>query len=89
MASQTVSSDRAALSRSQCLILAKSCSMGFRSGEYLGRKKSLAPAARMDRRTALPLCEPRLMGWTPPHGIVVCQSGVVDHHLNGGVHVGS
>jgi hypothetical protein len=35
--------------------LAKNFSIGLRSGEYLGRKKSLAPAARMARRTALPL----------------------------------
>ncbi len=27
--------------------LAKTCSIGFRSGEHFGRKKSLAPAARM------------------------------------------
>jgi len=33
--------------------LEKSISIGFRSGEYLGRKKSLAPTALRARRTAL------------------------------------
>jgi hypothetical protein len=28
--------------------------MGFRSGEYFGRKISLAPAERMSRRTGFP-----------------------------------
>ena len=40
--------------------LAKTCSIGFRSGEYLGRKKRFAPAERMSARTALPLWLPRL-----------------------------
>ena len=44
MARQTASTVRAAAFRRKCLSLAKTCSMGFRSGEYLGRKKSLAPA---------------------------------------------
>ncbi len=35
--------------------------MGFRSGEYLGRKRRRAPAALMARRTALLLCEPRFV----------------------------
>ena len=47
MAAQMASTVRAAAFRSRCLSLAKTCSMGFRSGEYFGRKKSLAPAARM------------------------------------------
>ena len=34
--------------RIQCLILAKACSMGLRSGEYGGRYQSLAPAAWID-----------------------------------------
>ena len=55
MASQTASGVRAAALRSQCLSLAKSFSIGFRSGEYFGRKKSRAPAARMARRTAAAL----------------------------------
>ena len=46
---------RPAAFRSHVLSLAKSCSIGFRSGEYFGRKKSLAPAARMAARIALPL----------------------------------
>src|SRR5215213_1754293 len=57
---QTASVVRAAARRSQCLSFEKSCSIGFRSGEYLGRKRRRAPAARMARRTALLLCEPRL-----------------------------
>jgi hypothetical protein len=39
--------DRAAALRNKCLSLAKTCSMGFMSGEYFGQKKSLAPAARI------------------------------------------
>ena len=53
MAAQTVSTVRAAALRRRCLSLAKTCSIGLRSGEYLGRKKSLAPAARMARRMGL------------------------------------
>ena len=60
MASQTASGVRAAALRSQCLSLAKSFSIGFRSGEYLGSRKSRAPASRMARRTAALLREPRL-----------------------------
>lgn len=40
--------------RSSCLSLAKTCSIGFRSSEYSGKKKSLAPTERMSRRSALP-----------------------------------
>src|SRR3981189_995504 len=50
-----VSTDRAAALRNKCLSLAKTCSIGFRSGEYFGRKQSLAPAARLSWRTALAL----------------------------------
>src|SRR3954471_21233532 len=60
MAAQTASTVRAAALRSRCLSLAKTCSIGFRSGEYFGRKKSLAPTERMSSRTALPLWLPRL-----------------------------
>jgi len=42
------------------LSFAKTCSIGLRSGEYGGKNKRGAPAARMARRIALPLCEPRL-----------------------------
>src|ERR1700694_4234755 len=52
MASQTASVVRFAALRRQCLSFAKNCSMWFRSGEYFGRKKSRAPAARMARGTA-------------------------------------
>ena len=31
----------------QCLICEKACSIGLRSGEYLGRNQSLAPAVRI------------------------------------------
>jgi len=42
MALDTASTERLAAFRSQCFSLAKTCSMGFRSGEYSGRKNSLA-----------------------------------------------
>jgi len=45
--------DAAAL-RNKRLCLAKTCSIGSRSGEYFGRN-SLVPAARMSWRTALAL----------------------------------
>ncbi|KYK45209.1 hypothetical protein A1D31_35645 [Bradyrhizobium liaoningense] len=45
IAAQTASTVRGAALRSRCLSLAKTCSIGFRSGEYFGRKKSLAPTA--------------------------------------------
>jgi len=46
---------RVAAFRSQCLSLAKYFSIGLRSGEYLGRKKSLAPAGlAMPATTAVP-----------------------------------
>src|SRR2546426_11694144 len=50
MAAQTASTVRALAFRSRCLSLAKTCSIGLRSGEYFGRKKSLAPAERMSAR---------------------------------------
>ena len=50
IAAQTASTVRAAALRSRCLSLAKTCSIGFRSGEYFGRKKSLAPT-RSDELT--------------------------------------
>src|SRR4030095_9597226 len=53
MAEQTVSKLLAAALRSQCLSLAKACSIGFRSGEYFGRKNSLAPTMRIGSRTGL------------------------------------
>jgi hypothetical protein len=40
---QIVSAERAAALRNKCLSLAKTRSIGFRSGEYFGRKKSLGP----------------------------------------------
>src|ERR1700688_4494554 len=60
MAAVTASKLRAAALRSRCLSLAKNCSIGLRSGEYFGRKKSLAPIDRIARRTAHPLWLPRL-----------------------------
>src|ERR1700674_3752341 len=50
MAAMRVSNVRAAALRNRCFNLAKTCSIGFRSGEYLGRKNSLAPADRIARR---------------------------------------
>lgn len=47
MAAQTESTVRAIALRSRCLSLAKTSSIGFRSGEYFRRKNSLAPAERM------------------------------------------
>src|SRR5947209_8500216 len=47
MAEVTASTVRAAALRSRCLSVEKTCSIGLRSGEYLGRKKSLALAERM------------------------------------------
>ena len=68
MAAQTESTVRAAALRSMCLSLAKTCSIGFKSGEYFGRKNNLAPAERMSWRTALLLWLPRLsdhdIAWT-------------------------
>ena len=81
MASQTVSTVRLAAFRSQCLSLAKNFSIGFRSGEYLGRKKSLAPAERMARRTALPLCEPRLSMMTMSPGLQRRDEDLLDVEL--------
>lgn len=60
MASQRASWVRAAVFRSQCLSLEKNISIGLRSGEYFGSRKRRAPAARMARRTAGLLWEPRL-----------------------------
>ncbi len=55
MAEQTVSTVRAAALRSKRLSLAKTCSMGFRSGEYFGRKSSLAPTDRLNRLSSVRL----------------------------------
>ena len=46
----------------------------LRSGEYLGRKDSFAPAERMVRRTALPLWLPRLSMITKSPGLRVGAS---------------
>src|SRR3979490_1120365 len=59
---------RARSLRNRGLSLAKTCSMEFRSGEYLGRKNSLAPAERMSWRTTLPLWLPRLSMTTMSSG---------------------
>ena len=55
MAAETASTVRGASWRSRCLSLAKTCSMGLRSGEYLGRNRSRAPAWRMACRHGLGL----------------------------------
>src|SRR6478736_9823320 len=68
---QMSSMERFWAERIQCLILAKVCSIGLRSGEYGGRYQSLAPAALIKLRRAADLWLPRLMGWTPPGGICV------------------
>src|SRR5271163_3518091 len=46
--------------RSRVLNLAKTCSMGLRSGEYFGRNTRRAPTSRIAFRTAFPLWGPRL-----------------------------
>ena len=69
-----VSRVRAAALRKRCLSLAKTCSIGFRSGEYLGRKNSFAPAERMAWRTASPLWLPRLSMITTSPGLSVGAS---------------
>src|SRR5580700_3777355 len=74
MAATTVSRVRAAALRKRCLSLAKTCSIGFRSGEYLGRKNSFAPAERMAWRTASPLWLPRLSMITRSPGLSVGAS---------------
>src|SRR6266513_5025198 len=56
---------------SQQVFELETCSMGFRSGEYFGRKNSLAPAERMSWRTALPLWLPRLSMMTMSSGFKV------------------
>jgi hypothetical protein len=58
----------------QMLELGEACSIGFRSGEYLGRKNSFAPAERMAWRTALPLWLPRLSMITRSPGLSVGAS---------------
>jgi hypothetical protein len=40
---QMVSAERAAALRNKCMSLAKTCSIGFSSGEHFGRKKGLSP----------------------------------------------
>src|SRR5438034_10482129 len=52
--------------------------MGFRSGEYFGRKNSLAPAERMSWRTALPLWLPRLSMMTMSPGFKVGDEDLLD-----------
>src|ERR1700730_14197125 len=59
MLATTASTVRGASLRKRCFSLAKTCSMGFRSGEYLGRKNNLAPADRIAQRMAFPLWLPR------------------------------
>ena len=51
--------------------MAKTCSMGLRSGEYLGRKTRRAPTSRIARRTAFPLWDPRLSRMTTSPGLRV------------------
>ena len=51
---------RLARRRSRCLILAKTSSIGFRSGEYGGRNSSSAPADSISCRVRDRLWLPRL-----------------------------
>ena len=50
MAAHSASTVRAASLRSRCLSLAKTCSIGFRSGEYFGQEEQLG-AGRPDGLT--------------------------------------
>ena len=54
MASETASSVRGAAFQTKPLSLAKTCSIGLRSGEYFGRNRRRAPAALIAFRTAFP-----------------------------------
>src|SRR6202046_4524304 len=61
LASATASYVRASAFRSKVLNLAKTCSIGLRSGEYLGRNTRRAPTSRIARRMAFALWEPRVV----------------------------
>ncbi len=56
---ETASRERGAAFRTRAFSLANTCSIGLRSGEYLGRNSRRAPAALIAWRTAFPLCDPR------------------------------
>ena len=71
LALATASYARASPFRSKVLNLANTCSIGLRSGEYFGRNTRRAPTARMARRTAFPLWEPRLSRMTTSPGLRV------------------
>jgi hypothetical protein len=55
MVAVTASKLRAAALRKRCFSLAKNCSIGLRSGEYLGRKNSLAPGGPNGTSDGVPL----------------------------------
>jgi hypothetical protein len=77
---------RAAAFRRKCFSLASTWSIGLRSGLEGGRKNSLAPAARIARRIALPLWLPSGARRTTPTGRRVVHHDDValsqrrDHH---------
>jgi hypothetical protein len=71
MASETASRVRGAVFRTKPLSLAKSCSIGLRSGEYLGRNRRRAPAAMIAFRTALPFVRSQIV----EHDDVVALEG--------------
>src|SRR3984893_13689094 len=64
MAAMTASTVRAAALRKRCFSLAKTCSIGFRSGEYLGRKNKFG--ARCSDR--------------PANGLPLVASKIIHHH---------
>ena len=72
----TVSRVLAHAFRSMCLSLAITCSIGLRSGEYFGSRKSFAPAARIAARTARLRWLPRLSMMTMSPGRSVGHSTV-------------
>src|SRR5437773_5089542 len=81
MAAQIASRVRWAAFRKRCLSLEKTCSMGFRSGEYLGRKNSFTPAALRAWRMTFPLWLPRLSMTTMSPGLQGRQENLLNINL--------
>ena len=73
---------RGAAFRTKPFSLAKTCSIGLRSGEYLGRKRRRAPADLFALRTALPLCDPRLSATTMSSGLRAGTRNCADAQLD-------
>ena len=67
--------------RKSNLSLAKTCSMGFRSGEYEGRKSKCAPAALIMHQALSPLWLVRLSMITTSRGLSVGHQNLFDTGL--------